>query len=58
MARPKLRGYDRDGRLTVSPDEHVRLFSMIKVKGKWVSVWGHLVLTPPPIKRTEIDWRE
>jgi hypothetical protein len=56
MARPKLRGYDREGRLAASPDEHVRFFGMIE--GRWVAVWGYLVLTPPPIKRTEIGWRE
>jgi hypothetical protein len=56
MAQPKLRGYYRDGRLIVSPDEHVRLFGMIK--GKWVEVWPALVLTPPPTKRTKIDWIE
>jgi hypothetical protein len=56
MARPKIRGYDRDGRLAAQTDQDIRFFG--KIKGKWAAVWAHLVFTPPPTKRTKIDWRE
>lgn len=56
MAQPKFRGYDREGRLSNEPYHTTKFFGL--VKGKWVAVWPQLVLTPPPIKRTEIDWEE
>lgn len=60
MARPKLRKYDATGSLFNS---EVYLSSggskyFAFVNGVWVASYEHLVLTPPPIKRTHIDWEE
>lgn len=59
MERPRFRKYDATGGLITSElllDTEQRFFSF--VNGVWVASYEHLVLTPPPIRRTRINWRE
>lgn len=56
MAQPKVYSYDVEDRLVPEADDNTRFFAF--VNSRWVVVWDYRVLTPPPIKRTKIDWEE